>query len=96
MRPTKILPFNSQETSRGAPIRSDAVKPVLKSRIMRQFRVPEKPITGPEAQFSKLEVSNGAELFEPSSVCLTKMMQNFIEEANEKQKIPRQEHRHLA
>ncbi|KAL8117381.1 hypothetical protein AgCh_015327 [Apium graveolens] len=55
MRPTKILLFDSRETRRGVPIRSDAVKPVLKSRLMRQFRVPEKPITGPEAQFSKLK-----------------------------------------
>ncbi|KAL8105025.1 uncharacterized protein LOC141677836 [Apium graveolens] len=93
MRPTKILPFDSQETTRDVPIRSDAVKPVLKSRLMRlfdrQFRVSEKPITGTEAQFSKPEVCNGAELFEPSSVCLTKMVQNFIEESNEKQKCGR-------
>ncbi|WOH12775.1 hypothetical protein DCAR_0832283 [Daucus carota subsp. sativus] len=89
MRPTKILPFDSQ-TIREVPIRSDAVKPVLKSRLMRlfdrQFRVSstEKPSTGGEAQFSKAEVAS-AELFEPSSVCLTKMVQNFIEESNEKQ-----------
>lgn len=91
MRPTKILPFDSQQTIREVPIRSDAVKPVLKSRLMRlfdrQFRVSstEKPIAGTEAQFSKLEVGNGADLFEPSSVCLTKMVQNFIEESSEKQ-----------
>lgn len=88
MRPTKILPFDSQA------IRADAVKPVLKSRLMRLFdrqfpnvlRVSstEKLITGSEAQFSKAGLSS-AELFEPSSVCLTKMVQNFIEETNEKQ-----------
>lgn len=86
MRPTKILPFDSQEV----PIRSDAVKPVLKSRLMRlfdrQFRVSDKSIAGTEAQFSKPEVGNGGvEVFEPSSVCLTKMVQNFIEESSEKQ-----------
>lgn len=84
MRPTKILPFDSQAI-REVPIRSDAVKPVLKSRLMRlfdrQFRV--SSIIGTEA--SKLEVGNGAELFEPSSVCLTKMVQNFIEDSGEKQ-----------
>ncbi|KAK1379942.1 Guanylate kinase [Heracleum sosnowskyi] len=88
MRPTKILPFDSQAI-REVPIRSDGVKPVLKSRLMRlfdrQFRVSstEKPIIGTEA--GKLEVGNGAELFEPSSVCLTKMVQNFIEDSSEKQ-----------
>ncbi|KAL0699416.1 hypothetical protein Bca4012_055538 [Brassica carinata] len=58
-------------------------KPVLKSRLKRLFDRPfrtaasEKPFPGGEAQ-SVTE-------FEPSSVCLTKMVQNFMEENNEKQ-----------
>ncbi|KAF8090205.1 hypothetical protein N665_0482s0002 [Sinapis alba] len=58
-------------------------KPVLKSRLKRLFDRPfrtaasEKLFPGGEAQ-SVTE-------FEPSSVCLTKMVQNFIEENNEKQ-----------
>ncbi|KAA8548719.1 hypothetical protein F0562_000403 [Nyssa sinensis] len=86
--PMKIQPIDSQ-TYRES-IRNDSVKPVLKSRLKRLFDRPfpsvlrisstEKPIVG-EVQYSK---DGGAE-FEPSSVCLAKMVQNFIEESNEKQ-----------
>ncbi|EOA30812.1 hypothetical protein CARUB_v10013956mg [Capsella rubella] len=72
-------------------------KPVLKSRLKRLFDRPftnvlrnnattttEKPfvVTGGEVQI----YGGGAVTeFEPSSVCLAKMVQNFIEENNEKQ-----------
>lgn len=81
--PMRIQPIDS--------IRNDVVKPpVLKSRLKRLFDRPfngvlrissaEKPTTGGE----KDDGATAAE-FEPSSVCLDKMVQNFMEENNEKQ-----------
>ncbi|GER41596.1 hypothetical protein STAS_18315 [Striga asiatica] len=71
-------------------IRNDAVKPpVLRSRLKRLF---DRPFT------SVLKISSadkqagggekdggGAADFEPSSVCLDKLVQSFIEDSNEKQ-----------
>ncbi|KAL2934558.1 Casein kinase I isoform delta-B [Bienertia sinuspersici] len=48
-------------------------KPVVKSRLKRLFRISVSEPAVPSA-----------EPFEPSSVCLAKMVQNFIEESNEK------------
>ncbi|XVE65930.1 hypothetical protein DITRI_Ditri08aG0039300 [Diplodiscus trichospermus] len=74
------------------PLRPEPVKPVLKSRLKRLFDRPfpsvlrisiaEKPsIT--ETQFNN---KDGGIEFEPSSVCLAKMVQNFIEDShNDKQ-----------
>ncbi|XP_059632435.1 uncharacterized protein LOC132275071 [Cornus florida] len=86
--PMKIQPIDSQ-TYRES-IRNDSSKLVVKSRLRRLFdrqfpsvlRISsaDKPSVG-EAQFSK----DGGTEFEPSSVCLAKMVQNFIEESNEKQ-----------
>lgn len=73
-------------------IRSDVVKPpVLKSRLKRLFDRPfngvlrissaEKPVAGGDKD------GGGAVAvteFEPSSVCLDKMVQNFMEDNNEK------------
>ncbi|KAG6395168.1 hypothetical protein SASPL_145807 [Salvia splendens] len=70
-------------------IPSDAVKPpVFKSRLKRLFDRPfngvlrisssEKPVAGGEKD------GGGAAEFEPSSVCLDKMVQNFMEDNNEK------------
>ncbi|CAK9165018.1 unnamed protein product [Ilex paraguariensis] len=84
----KIQPIDTQ--SHRESIRTDPAKPVLKSRLKRLFdrQFPSvlrnssaagKPNFG-EAQYGK---DGGAE-FEPSSVCLAKMVQNFIEETNEK------------
>lgn len=79
----KTMPF----TMKIQPIDIDSpavAKPVLKSRLKRLFDRPfrsaasEKPFPGGG------EAQSAAE-FEPSSVCLTKMVQNFIEENNEKQ-----------
>ncbi|CAN6999538.1 hypothetical protein IGI04_019696 [Brassica rapa subsp. trilocularis] len=73
-------------------VRETAARPVLKSRLKRLFDRPftnvlrnatsEKPLHGGEVQ-----CGGGAAVteFEPSSVCLAKMVQNFIEETNEKQ-----------
>ncbi|KAG5406093.1 hypothetical protein IGI04_012212 [Brassica rapa subsp. trilocularis] len=77
----KIQPIDIDSPSVAKP--EAAGKPVLKSRLKRLFDRPfrnatsEKPFPGGEAQ--------SATEFEPSSVCLTKMVQNFIEENNEKQ-----------
>ncbi|KAH6816380.1 hypothetical protein C2S51_021200 [Perilla frutescens var. frutescens] len=73
-------------------IRSDVVKPpVLKSRLKRLFDRPfngvlrissaEKPVAGGDKDGGG--VAAVAE-FEPSSVCLDKMVQNFMEDNNEK------------
>jgi hypothetical protein len=90
----KIQPIDidSQEL-RDPAVRADAVKPVLKSRLKRLFdrQFPnvlkissaEKPSGGEMTQHGN---KDGAAEFEPSSVCLAKMVQSFIEqESNEKQ-----------
>lgn len=51
-------------------------KPVVKSRLKRLFRI--------SVATEKEEQPNSGDQFEPSSVCLAKMVQNFIEEPNEK------------
>lgn len=86
MPPLKIQPIDSEES----PIRNEAAtKPVMKSRFKRLFDLQfpnvlristtEKPITGAEV------CGKDGEIFEPSSFCLAKMVQNFIEDSNEKQ-----------
>ncbi|KAJ0249001.1 Uncharacterized protein HA466_0145600 [Hirschfeldia incana] len=76
----KIQPIDIDSHAAAKP-EATTGKPVLKSRLKRLFDRPfrtaasEKPFPGGEAQSE----------FEPSSVCLTKMVQNFIEENNEKQ-----------
>lgn len=68
------------------PVRAEPSKPVLKSRLKRlfdrQFRISsEKPNVGG----GEVVVPHGGGTeFEPSSVCLDKMVQNYIEECNEK------------
>lgn len=90
----KIQPIDiDSQALRDPAIRTDATKPVLKSRLKRLFdrqfpsvlRISstEKPSGGDAAQYGNKD--GGAE-FEPSSVCLAKMVQSFIEqESNEKQ-----------
>lgn len=90
MPPLKIQPIDSE--SYGEPlIRNEAAtKPVMKSRFKRLFDLQfpnvlrisstEKPISGTGEVCGK-----DGEIFEPSSVCLAKMVQNFIEDCNEKQ-----------
>ncbi|KAJ4957232.1 hypothetical protein NE237_014015 [Protea cynaroides] len=86
--PLKIQPIDSN-SSEGL-VRNDPVKPVVKSRLKRLFErqfpsvlrisLADKPGVG-EIQYNK----DGSNDWEPSSVCLAKMVQNFIEESNEKQ-----------
>ncbi|OIV90716.1 hypothetical protein TanjilG_15102 [Lupinus angustifolius] len=90
IQPIDIDPRNLKDT---VVVRNDAVKPVLKSRLRRLFvfdrqfqKATEKPAAGVEAPQSNKDVAaeNTTE-FEPSSVCLAKMVQSFMEESNEKQ-----------
>ncbi|OIT31055.1 PREDICTED: uncharacterized protein LOC109209195 [Nicotiana attenuata] len=87
--PMKVQPINSS-TYRES-VKNDIVKPpVLKSRLKRFFDRPfpsvlrissaaEKPSAAGAANDGALATE-----FEPSSVCLDKMVENFIEENNEK------------
>ncbi|KAJ7979959.1 Protein of unknown function (DUF506) [Quillaja saponaria] len=92
MPPMKIQPIDIDSQQLNEAARTDSAKPVLKSRLKRLFvfdrQLPsvlrtsaaEKPTFG-EAQYNK----DGRMEFEPSSVALAKMVQNFIEDSNEKQ-----------
>ncbi|XP_077245438.1 uncharacterized protein LOC143885246 [Tasmannia lanceolata] len=78
--PMKIQPIDSSYSSSKGSVWNDPVKPVMKSRLKRLF----------ERQFpSVLRISSTEKTeqhydSEPSSVCLAKMVQNFMEENNEK------------
>ncbi|KAK3193660.1 hypothetical protein Dsin_024970 [Dipteronia sinensis] len=87
--PMKIQPIDFQSVEE--PTRFEPVKPVVKSRLKRLFErqflrnsAAEKvgAIEEPLHHFNK---DGGSTEFEPSSLCLAKMVQNFIEESNEKQ-----------
>ncbi|KAK1560651.1 hypothetical protein Q3G72_029219 [Acer saccharum] len=87
--PMKIQPIDFQSLEE--PTRFEPVKPVVKSRLKRLFErqflrnsAAEKvgAIEEPLHHFNK---DGGSTEFEPSSLCLAKMVQNFIEESNEKQ-----------
>ncbi|TKY51947.1 Xaa-Pro aminopeptidase pepP [Spatholobus suberectus] len=101
MPPMKIQPIDvdSQKLKEATAARNDAVKPVLKSRLKRLFvfdrQFPnvlrtssssEKPAAGEAPQsYSRDGAGAAAAEFEPSSVCLDKMVQSFMEDSNEKQ-----------
>ncbi|KAE8685033.1 hypothetical protein F3Y22_tig00111101pilonHSYRG00010 [Hibiscus syriacus] len=88
----KIQPIDFNTLDEVAPPRLETVKPVMKSRLKRLFErqfpsvlknsATEKDADADELPFNK----ECAAEFEPSSVCLAKMVQNFIEENNEKQR----------
>lgn len=93
--PMKIQPIDPQIHAEGS--RPDVAKPVVKSRLKRLFErqfpgvlrnsAAEK-VAGDELHSTK-DILNDSNEFEPSSVCLAKMVQNFIEENNhEKQSAP--------
>lgn len=99
MPPMKIQPIDidSQKLNEATTVlRNDAVKPVLKSRLKRLFvfdrqftsalrtSSSEKMVAGEIPQSNNRDGTSASE-FEPSSVCLAKMVQSFIEESNEKQ-----------
>ncbi|XP_058202239.1 uncharacterized protein LOC131316808 [Rhododendron vialii] len=77
MPPMKIQPLDSQAYNESLIRNTDAAKPVLKSRLKRLF----------DRQFPSVLRNNSsaatAAEFEPSSVCLAKMVQNFIEESQD-------------
>lgn len=87
----KIQPID-YHTLPDEPTRFEPVKPVVKSRLKRLFErqftsvlkisVAEK--TGVDEPHFTKDGFNGSGEFEPSSVCLAKMVQNFIEESNDK------------
>ncbi|KAH9602754.1 hypothetical protein KSS87_023042 [Heliosperma pusillum] len=69
---TKIKPIDGEEEAAVVTV----AKPIMKSRLKRLFRIPP-----PHAPHSTA-AHTAAEMFEPSSVCLAKMVTNFIEENN--------------
>ncbi|KAK9282049.1 hypothetical protein L1049_004961 [Liquidambar formosana] len=85
----KIQPLDCQSPEE--PIRIEPVKPVVKSRLKRLFERQFPSVLRISAPAEKVGVEephlnkDGSGEFEPSSVCLAKMVQNFIEESNEKQ-----------
>ncbi|XP_039030826.1 uncharacterized protein LOC120165352 [Hibiscus syriacus] len=94
--PMKIQPIDSNKLEEVAPPLSETVKqPAVKSRFKRLFERPfpsvlrnssTEKIGAVSAVTDELPFSKEcATEFEPSSVCLAKMVQNFIEENNEKQ-----------
>ncbi|KZV57046.1 hypothetical protein F511_20015 [Dorcoceras hygrometricum] len=79
--PMKVQPIDCSESSIG----NDAVvkTPVLKSRLKRLFDRPFNSVMRISTVDRPAACIVAAE-FEPSSVCLDKMVQNFIEENNDK------------
>ena len=90
----KIQPIDSDVGEEGT--RLELVKPVAKSRLKRLFErqfpgvlrssAAEK-IAGEEGHSGKDGPGNGCADLEPSSVCLARMVQNFMEESHEKQSV---------
>lgn len=90
MPPNKIQPIDIENYGKvnEAEVRNDSAKPVLKSRLRRLFDRQFPRISSPEklaGELSSNRDAGGGPEFEPSSICLAKMVQNFIEEPNEKQ-----------
>lgn len=84
----KIQPIDagSADEPRSEPVPAVVAKPVVKSRLKRLFRISVAEKDGPAPVQVPVQTGGGStEMFEPSSVCLAKMVQNFIEESNEKQ-----------
>ncbi|GER24883.1 hypothetical protein STAS_00426 [Striga asiatica] len=98
--PMKIQPIDFNAPLEPQPKPEAVAKPILKLKFRRLF---EKPFSGvlrtsaPEKLPGAAELpppplnggKDGMEEFEPSSVCLAKMVQNFMEDTNEKQKCGR-------
>ncbi|KAG6400846.1 hypothetical protein SASPL_137690 [Salvia splendens] len=87
----KIQPIDFNEAEEPTAKYEAGAKPIFRSRFKWLFERPfssgsrapagEKPAGAAETLTNK----DGLEEFEPSSVCLAKMVQNFMEENNEKQ-----------
>ncbi|GAV79015.1 DUF506 domain-containing protein [Cephalotus follicularis] len=85
--PMKIQPIDSQSLEE-EPIRFEPIKPVVKSRLKRLFDLQFLRNSATEkaaVDESPQPLNKEATEFEPSSACLAKMVQNFIEE-NTKEK----------
>lgn len=93
--PMKIQPIDAAEGNRLELV----IKPVVKSRLKRLLERPfsgvlrnsaaEKTGGGQEPlQIQCKEGINGSTDFEPSSACLAKMVQSYIEENHEKSSAP--------
>ncbi|KAH7577608.1 hypothetical protein JRO89_XS01G0274400 [Xanthoceras sorbifolium] len=89
--PMKIQPIDFQSLDEPTTTRFEPVKPVVKSRLKRLFErqflrnsAVEK-VGAIEEPFHQFNKDGGSAEFEPSSLCLDKLVQNFIEESNEKQ-----------
>ncbi|CAN4097603.1 unnamed protein product [Withania somnifera] len=85
--PMKIQPIDSS-TYRES-IKNDAVKPLLKSRPKRFFDRPFTSVLRTSSAVEKPGAAGGgndgaAAESKPSSVCLDKLVQNFMEESNDK------------
>ncbi|XP_022758311.1 uncharacterized protein LOC111305238 [Durio zibethinus] len=93
--PMKIRPIDFNTLEEVSPPRLETVKPVVKSRfkrlLERQFpsvlRNSEAEKVGAAAPDDLPFNKECTAEFEPSSVCLAKMVQNFIEDNNEKQQF---------
>lgn len=91
MPPMKIQPIDVDTQNLRGFVRNDSAKPVLKSRLRRffdwQFNGVSKTSSAeksiPAADTHSNTKDGGRTEFEPSTVCLAKMVQNFIEETNE-------------
>ncbi|KAI9119320.1 hypothetical protein K1719_009995 [Acacia pycnantha] len=89
--PMKIQPIDRQINAEGP--RLEQAKPVVKSRLKRLFERPFQGVlrnsaaerAGGEELHLVKDILNDSNDFEPSSVCLAKMVENFIEENQEKQ-----------
>lgn len=83
----KIQPIDSHVPEEG--IRIEPVKPVVKSRLKRLFERQFSSVrrTSSVEKIAGEEPHSGAVDLEPSSVCLAKMVQNFIEENHEKHSV---------
>ncbi|CAN1841350.1 hypothetical protein LINPERHAP1_LOCUS36450 [Linum perenne] len=82
----KIQPIDVDSHMPLAPARAEPAKPVLKSRLKRLFDR-QLPIVADAQQYGAKDAGGlgaGVAEFEPSSVILAKMVQNYMEETNEK------------
>ncbi|KAF9682947.1 hypothetical protein SADUNF_Sadunf05G0161200 [Salix dunnii] len=83
----KIQPIDYQTLNEPVTHQLESVKPVGKSRLKRLFERQFLRNSAAEkvGAIEESHLKDGSNEFEPSSVCLAKMVQNFIEDSNEKQ-----------
>lgn len=92
MPPMKIQPVDVDVHKLREPVQTESSKPVLKSRLRRLFdkQFPSVLRTSTAEKTNAVEVQHnsskdGGADFDPSSVCLAKMVQSFMEDSNDKQ-----------